>query len=162
MTKHLDAMKAQMQVMMADAEREGKDWRRRLTLSLTVGNGAGLLSFFGQAKDLMGPGSPEPLLMVSPWLFLLGLVAASIAPYVWAKERGNFAIVMFTGPAVLESDEDVNEDELKIKFEYIRQYDDSRRALRWQSGLAVGFEVVSALAFVGGVSISLILIGGVL
>ena len=162
MAKHLDGLKAQMQVMTAHAEREGKDWRQRWTLSLTVGNGAGLLSFFSQVKDLVKPGNPEPLLMVSPWLFLVGLTFASIAPFVWAQERGQFSLLMFTGPALMEPGEEEDDVEDYIKSRYQREYVRANRILPWLNGIAVGLEVISASAFVLGVSISLLFIGGVL
>lgn len=164
MTKNLDGLNAQMQAMTERADREGKDWRQRWTLSLAVGNGAGLLSFFSQVKDIVKVGNPEPLVMVPAWLFLAGLIFASFAPYVWAQERGHFSVTMFSGASIITSEDDEDEDEVEahIKSEYRKAYAKSYWVIPWLSRLAIGFEILSASTFVTAVSISLLLIGGVI
>jgi hypothetical protein len=83
---------AQWDVKSGEAEKAAIEWRRRWMLSLTIGNGAGLLGLSTILLDAeKRPVDWQQLLVPSAWSFLLGLLAAASIPlwksYAHSREK---------------------------------------------------------------------------
>lgn len=76
---------AEWEERSAAAQRSASDWRRRWSLSLAIGHGAGLLGVGTILLDnKKRPPGWELLLLPSGWCFLLGLVLAGTIPLLWS------------------------------------------------------------------------------
>ncbi|PXA91181.1 hypothetical protein DMC25_06405 [Caulobacter sp. D4A] len=131
---------------LADAQRERADaaaiaWFKVWTLSLAVGNGAGLLALGSALKDAKG--ALWFALLPAMWLFMVGLLAAGAEPFARARlhtfERRNW------GNLSLRMGGGIFGPEPK------KQLADRRGLKFWRTGSAA-LNAVAAIAFAGGIT----------
>lgn len=86
-TKKQIAEEEKLDRLSEQAQASYDDWYKRWVFMLSVGNGAAMLAIAGSVLE-----KPEnKFLLVSAWLFLIGLVCAGFAPFVIARSYHELA-----------------------------------------------------------------------
>lgn len=90
-TKKQIAEEEKLDRLSEQAQASYDDWYKRWVFMLSIGNGAAMLAIAGSVLE-----KPEnKFLLVSAWLFLIGLVCAGFAPFVIARAYHEQASYLF-------------------------------------------------------------------